>query len=604
MVLAPIPTDAAFVAVTVNFPASGSHRAYTRATFGWLLDQDAASYHILDEFAAEEHYPKAQTTLTPSSLAARAGELRKLREDEAHAVAQPGSVDLSRNGAFSGQFEPPQLRLPELLVGVWAYQRQDKVSAARVLLPRLEELADQRWMRQIGRDLLGHYYHQQMLSRWADYWDEAGARRLAKHLGSPLFAGFEYQYRAEDLLGQLSRSNNSPKLVLPTPGQWHAQRRGLSRAQQITFLADRLRLISCRQLGWPCDVNLRDEQRSIPVSGDIYTHADRNRGTEVINPYVELRAMTLEPAEIPLLIPRVADRDYLRTYHCWRPWHPGWQVFEVNELVEALINDAVGLRLADLGDYYAATDRPAYLAELTRQASKARPRLVRALSDGRALWQSPGDPILGILSLAGAGFWYRKRRALPVTAVFGSVLFASLGLIALWYPALAQQRVLLSLDTVPPIGAAVAGSVLAWQFMQIPWLRAAVGAAAVMAAVWLVERYVYLDPLVSAVDVTAALLLLWPLACMLRRSRKGWQWLLLASFGVLGALANRYLLEILCRWYHIRLTLDFEPPFLLSHAVWTLAVGLAFLGLLGYLRRHATDGSPRQGLPDSRGTAV
>ena len=279
MVLTPIPAEAPFVRLTIDLRPSDPRLPRTEAVYGWLLGQPGDTYHVLDEYAQERDLPKNRTTFVPTTLAARAQELRQIREEEARAGRDvgDGARSLSRHGSFSGQFEPGQLRLPEILIGVWAYQRQDKTSAAALLLPRFEELADRRWPREIARDLLGHDYHQQMLTRWADYWDYPGTLRLAKHLTSALFDGYAYEGRAARLLEQVPRraEQDFHTLALPTPAQWHRQRRQLARAEQTQFLLDRLRLISCRQLGWPCDVKLTDEQRSEPVNGSIYADVDR-----------------------------------------------------------------------------------------------------------------------------------------------------------------------------------------------------------------------------------------------------------------------------------------------------------------------------------------
>ena len=169
-----------------------------------------------------------------------------------------------------------------------------------LLLPRFEELADRRLPREIVRDLLGHDYHQQMLTRWADYWDDTGTLRLAKHLTSALFDGYAYEGRAARLLEQVPRraEQDFHTLVLPTPAQWHRQRRRLARAEQTQFLLDRLRLISCRQLGWPGDVT--DSTSNV-----------RNQSTG---------------ASTPTLTGLGAWKSLIRTWNCgrWNCGSPNW----------------------------------------------------------------------------------------------------------------------------------------------------------------------------------------------------------------------------------------------------------------------------------------
>src|ERR1019366_10571169 len=108
-------------------------------------------------------------------------------------------------------------------------------TAAAVLLPRMESLDDERWFREIARDMLGHIYDEAMLTAFVDARDYPAALRYAQHLASPLFRGFEYQDRAEKLLRELpSRMKEDfVTLTLPTPDDWRRMRRGMSRAQQI-----------------------------------------------------------------------------------------------------------------------------------------------------------------------------------------------------------------------------------------------------------------------------------------------------------------------------------------------------------------------------------
>ena len=52
-------------------------------------------------------------------------------------------------------------------MAAWAFGRGDKKTAAAVLFSRLDDLPDQRWAREIVRDLLGHLYRQEMLERFS-----------------------------------------------------------------------------------------------------------------------------------------------------------------------------------------------------------------------------------------------------------------------------------------------------------------------------------------------------------------------------------------------------------------------------------------------------
>ena len=378
MVYPPLPRGARLVKVTV--PASGNAPARTDGDWMWLAGQDAQNYDLVDSFGQSCDLSKAQATLAPASLAQWGRRLLDLRAAEARdpeAVMAP-----SPQGDFSGQFEPEALRLPEALVAAWAYVRGDRATAAAVLLPRVESLPDERWLREIARDMLGHGYDERMLTDLVDRRDYAAALAYAKHLSSPLFAGFEFQDRAEKLRRELPgrMKEDFITLALPTPAQWDRLTRDLPRAAQIRYLADRLRLLNVRQPGWPMDMQFCDPQRSVPMGGTIYTRVDFSRGEPRINPFRELVLMRLEPADLRALLPYVAEEDYALAYHVWRPWSPTWHLFQVNELVAQLANEAAGMHLVDLGDYYARppAEQPAYIARLQQRAELLHGRLVRA----------------------------------------------------------------------------------------------------------------------------------------------------------------------------------------------------------------------------------
>jgi hypothetical protein len=474
MVYPAIPGNARFLKFTEKFPARGNFREYVRTGWAWLIREDADSYYVIDSFGSEENLSKTQTTIAYAKLAEWGQSLMELRAAEGRDQKSADAImGLSPYGGLSGQFEPEVLRLPEILVAAWSYVRGDRVMTAAVLLPRMEALDDERWLREIGRDMIGHQYDEAMLTELVDKRDYPAALSYAKHLSSPLFRDFEFQDRAQKLLQELpSRMNEDfVTFTLPTPGQWERMRRDMTRAQQIRFLADRLRLVNVRQLGWPADVQFCDPQRSVPLGGTIYSRVDYSRGEAVINPMRELTLMQLEPADMEALLPYLTHEEYVLAYYVWRPWHPSWHLFQVNELVTDLANDAAGTRLVKLQDYYGRppAERAGYIVELQKRAAAIHPRWFRALGDLRAIWDHRIDLSVGVATLILGGVWLALRRKARGKAILGGVVLGLGGLITIWFPALQAQRTMLWADRIPI--AIVTIAAVSWSSRLVPKRR-------------------------------------------------------------------------------------------------------------------------------------
>src|SRR5262249_30871788 len=86
-------------------------------------------------------------------------------------------------------------------------------------------------------------------------------------------------------------------------------------------------------------------QSSAPLDG-----GDK-KGKEVINPYRELGEMKLTVADLPALVPYLADENYLLAFSYWRDFHPNRTLHQVNWAVAELVNDAAARDLADLNTF-------------------------------------------------------------------------------------------------------------------------------------------------------------------------------------------------------------------------------------------------------------
>jgi hypothetical protein len=363
MVPESIPAGAKWVGVSSRDPAQEPAAAAPRPLSGWLLKEQDGRSTVLDFFGrtllalpgpadapfgidAENVVPFA--TLTPRDFADDAKAFAALRADAEKDRERP----LSARGGLTGQFEPGFISLPEALVAAWSFQRGRREVAASILFPRLEATADDRWIGWAVRDLLGHSAHHRMLEYFSAR-DYPAALRLAKHHAQPVFAGYGYQGRAVELAAQLEkRGSDFKEFALPTVPDWEKLKAGMDRPAQIRYLAEHLRLLNCIQQSQPGGVSYGDEQTA--------------GGKPVINPYNQLRRMNLSPAELPALIPFLADENFMPTFSYWRDFHPNRTLHRVNWAVAEIIDSAAHRRLSDLKEYQSLDEkgRAAYLAKL------------------------------------------------------------------------------------------------------------------------------------------------------------------------------------------------------------------------------------------------
>lgn len=338
MVADEIPAEAVWVRCKVPADEEYWHNVKEVEVSGWLLSEKDNRCEILDVFARRRTVPKAVVrprTLSEDVTAMTALRKRGDREDLWNA--------LSRMGAATAQFEPDFISIPEALIAAWAFAKGDQQSAGAILLPRIEDTADDRWVFSAARDLLGHSYHQAMLVAFSHDRDYAETLRLARHLSKPVFNGYRYQERAQELAAQIEKRQDDFKTFrLPTAAEWSEQKAKLNRAGQVQYLAARLRLLNCIQLSQPGGLNIRAKQMAEPFRKVSF------KGTEVINPYSELRAMKLEIAELPELIPFLADENFVLAFSYWRDFHPDRQLHRVNEAVADIVNDVAKRDLANL----------------------------------------------------------------------------------------------------------------------------------------------------------------------------------------------------------------------------------------------------------------
>jgi hypothetical protein len=361
MVEPAIPKDAPFCVVKPT-ESEGRHAR------GWKLAETEKTVTILDYFGVRSAFDKTKVAVEPGTLQECARFLIRVRASAGE--DRERMEELSREGGLTGQFESRDISAPEALVGAWLYERGDRKTAAELLFPRIEELPDDRWLMWILRDLLGAVVHQEMLDAFCYRRDYGRVLALARHLSRAPFDDYRYQLRAKEMIEQIERRRDDFKtLVLPTPGQWTAIKADKSRAEQIKFLAERLRLLNCFQWGQPGGVSYED-----PQYAEARAAADKR--TETINPYVELSRMELAVDEVPHLLPWIDDPDFMVMYSYWRNFHPSRTMHRVREAVAWLINEAAHRSLVRGEDGEA--DRRAVLQWCRDNAGKSARDLLEA----------------------------------------------------------------------------------------------------------------------------------------------------------------------------------------------------------------------------------
>lgn len=307
-------------------------------------------------------------SIAPRTLQQDAKLFAAIRADEKRFAAGGGLFPGYRlRGYFEGDVAEA-ITKPEALLAAWSYQRGNPAVCASVLFPRLQD-ADLRYFEWIVAGLLGRQCHARVVDEFT-HRHYAEALRLATHLSQPAFREYEHQGAAQELARQLAELGDEfQKLKLPTAEEWTVLKASLDRPGQMRFLAERVRLLCCRpredQSGYTDygKVNYAD-----PQFARVWQAAGKEQMEgPVINPYVELRNLKLNPGELSVLIPFLADEHFTHTVS-ERAYplieYPG--LHRVNQVIAKVIDAAahrelVKLKTFDLLDEKA---RQEHLAQL------------------------------------------------------------------------------------------------------------------------------------------------------------------------------------------------------------------------------------------------
>lgn len=168
----------------------------------------------------------------------------------------------------------------------------------------------------------------------------ARARQIAAHLASDHFVGTRYHDFAVALDRDFRRRpDDLHSFVLPTIQEWTALRPRLSRAAQIDYCADRLRLLNCIAVGNPGDFSFEyDRTWTDPSACDPLTSRPADHP---INPFLALRELSLRIEDVAALAPRMINPPFTFSATYYKPWGP-WTLLRVDAAIGELLNEAAG----------------------------------------------------------------------------------------------------------------------------------------------------------------------------------------------------------------------------------------------------------------------
>jgi hypothetical protein len=397
LVVEPAPADAIFVVVTTtHFNAQGTKVGESQTT-GWLQTNNNELFEVLTLFGEREVFRKAGEkdesrhgrgdggTRThkykPTSIADEVARVAEARQQGAVQFA------LSKRGGLTGQFEGQGAGLYEALLANWLYSKKDYDLASRVLLLAIDSVYRDDDLLKMTKSRLGSVYGYRMLIAFIGDRDYPKALRFAKILAEH-FDGSAFHNYAVRLAEQLpKRGDDFGKLRLPTPREWGALKAKMTRADQIHYLCQRMRLLNCFQMGQPGGFGFSDKQyaEASGLSSDAAWRL-REGGTEVINPVVELagridgfrivgqkgpKGLQLAVGDLPLLAPYLRDDWFILAVSFFRDFHPARDMSTTREVFASLINEVAKCKLCEPDKMARMTDaeRTKYVEDIVRWAA-------------------------------------------------------------------------------------------------------------------------------------------------------------------------------------------------------------------------------------------
>ena len=314
---------------------------------GWLVGEDVAAYRVINGWGHPRTWSRKETQVRADSLGEFAQRIVKVREKFNGSTDDKERRRLQESvGVCTAMTSPTWTgSIPETLAAAWSLQRGDRQTCARLMVPLMEDVSDEKGFLGHLRDEIAADIDKRMLEAFTSR-DYGEALRLAKLLATPCFDGFTHQDRAKGLAATLpQRAEDFKSLVLVSPAAWQALKKQYSRPRQIDFLARRLRLIHATQQSTPGGIDYCDTQYLSANAAEFFA----DEGEEAINPYCELLRLNLSGAEMLPLVPYLESPDYILAYDLYRflPMGP-FRLHKVSWVVGTVFNTVSQEEIVDL----------------------------------------------------------------------------------------------------------------------------------------------------------------------------------------------------------------------------------------------------------------
>jgi hypothetical protein len=373
LLIQPIPLQADFVAITTTYRDKDGDILNETVVRGWLLEENDKTVVVFTPFGKRRTFERHEkpVPVKPTSENTITCTVTKLKlETEVKRVAMLRATG-DKNGELTERGKRADNRpaigpsLYEILLGHWLFQTKRYDLAAQILFPVLDAVEFDEFVRATRTGLSAIPAHA-MLVAFVGNRDYPEAMRLAK-LIKERFKESPFYDDARRLLIQLPRRQEDfQTFKLPTLTEWDELKKKLSRAEQIKYLCQRLRLLNCFQGMRPGSLRLGVSQFAEPCGMADNALQDRYRGkTEVTNPLValagawdasvrrkeEIEGMRLTVADIPLLVPHLRDDWFILAVRSSWPDEPYRELLGTRAIVAEVINDVAKRDLSRLIDF-------------------------------------------------------------------------------------------------------------------------------------------------------------------------------------------------------------------------------------------------------------
>lgn len=390
----PAPSGAEFVKVTTSW--TDGERSRSSIKLGWLVKDDGDTWVVLTPFGQREAFVKTETIrFSPDYERVINSRWEKVPiADEVNRVSAlrasgDPEFELSERGGLTGQFEGHVAGIYEVMLAHWLYTKKQLDLSAQVFLPALDTLYMDQHIVEMSRARFGELVGYRMLVAFAGDRDFPETARLAKAIVER-YPETRFHADAVTLSKEMpKRLDDFKKIKLPTPEEWAAQKAKLSRAEQIAFLGNRMRLLNCFQQGQPGGYSIAEAQFAEPCGLSDNAAWGLRRGiTRVINPYVELvgardgfdgeeeqkpsPGMELTVVDIPALASLLRDDWHILCVSFWRDFHPERQLETTRPMFASIINGLAKRDLCNVDPMRGMTDADVetHIASIVRWAKE------------------------------------------------------------------------------------------------------------------------------------------------------------------------------------------------------------------------------------------